>query len=310
MGWGVPIATDIAFALGVLALLGRRVPLGLKIFLTALAIADDIGAVIVIAVFYTSSVALDAIGGAMVMLALLVIIDLLGVHSRVPYATLGLGLWLFVLLSGVHATIAGVLLAMTIPVRARIDTRRFVRELRRSTRSFLSGGQIGIDVPTSIAQRSVIRRIEVAADLAMSPLHRMENTLHGWSAFVVLPIFALANAGIRVIDMDAAAAISNPITIGIALGLFFGDQVGIVGASWLAVRSGLAELPENVTWRHVYGVACLAGMGFTMSLFITNLAFHAEPEITALPQQKCHCSGARVTFSREAIRPTLPSRRS
>ncbi len=280
-GWGVPIATDIAFALGILALLGKRVPLGLKIFLTALAIVDDLGAVLVIALFYTSSIELYAIGGAAVMIALLVIINVLGVHSRAPYLALGLGLWLFVLLSGVHATIAGVLLAMAIPVRARVDTEQYSEDVHNAVLAFGDGGELGDSVPTTSKQRAAIRRIENVSDHAMSPLHRLEHSLHGWTAFAILPIFALANAGIRVVDMNLAAAVADPITIGIVLGLFLGKSIGVFGMSRLAVRAGLAELSDGVTWRHIYGVACLAGVGFTMSLFITNLAFLDVQTITA-----------------------------
>ena len=278
-GWGVPIATDIAFALGILALLGRRAPVGLKIFLTALAIVDDLGAVIVIAIFYTPSLAIDALGAAMAFLALLVIVNILGVHSRAPYVMLGVGLWFFILVSGIHPTIAGVLLAMTIPVRARIDAKHFVHDVKRALRSFESGGETGVDVPTTIEQRTAIHNIEIAAEHSLSPLHRLEVTLHRWSAFLILPIFALANAGVRVMDMDLGKALSSPITIGVAIGLIVGDQVGIFSASWLAVRSGIAELPHDITWRHIYGAACLAGVGFTMSLFIANLAFHGSPQL-------------------------------
>jgi NhaA family Na+:H+ antiporter len=270
-GWGTPVATDIAFALGVLALLGRRVPASLKVFLTALAIVDDLGAILVIALFYTPTVEVAYLGYGLGFLVLLVILNRLGVRRPLPYALLGFALWLAFLKSGVHATIAGVLLAMTIPAHARIDASGFVARVRGLLDAFESRG-CGTAVETSPGQKGVLLEIESAVENVETPLARLEHALLPWSSFVVLPLFALANAGVQ-LSGDLATVLRHPVTIGIALGLFLGNQTGITLVSWLAVRSGLARLPSGVTWRHVYGIACLAGMGFTLSLFIASLAF-------------------------------------
>jgi NhaA family Na+:H+ antiporter len=235
-GWGVPMATDIAFALGILALLGDRVPTGLRVFLAALAIADDLGAVIVIAFFYTGALDWAALGGATVVLALLVALNRAGVRRTLPYALLGVALWVLVLASGIHPTIAGVLLALTIPTRTRIGQTESV---------------------------------------ARAPLQRMEEALEGMVAFIVLPLFALANAGVS-LDGSVGIVLHSPIALGAALGLLLGKPIGITLASYLSVRSGAAQLPGGVAWRHLHGAAWLGGIGFTMSLFIAGLAF-TEP---------------------------------
>jgi NhaA family Na+:H+ antiporter len=231
-GWGVPMATDIAFALGILALLGDRVPTGLRIFLAALAIADDLGAVLVIALFYTSALDWGALAGAAVVLAMLLGLRRAGARHPVVYALLGVPLWLFVHASGIHATIAGVILALTIPASHR----------------------------------------ENARDGAQAPLQRIERALNGVVAFVILPIFALANAGVAL--GGAGRALASPIALGVVLGLMVGKPLGITLASVLAVRTGVADLPAGVTLRHLHGAAWLGGIGFTMSLFIAALAFH------------------------------------
>jgi NhaA family Na+:H+ antiporter len=231
-GWAIPTATDIAFALGVLALLGSRVPGSLKVFLTALAILDDLGAVLVIALFYAGELSVVALVAAAGLVVLLMIFNSFGVRALAAYLVVGLALWFFTLRSGVHASIAGVVLAATIPLRP-------------------SPG--GPDDPSS-------------------PLHRLEHALHGWVAFVILPIFAFANSGVSLAGVDATA-FAQPVTLGIFAGLFLGKQLGVFGACWLALRAGWAEPPLHASWRHLYGVAVLCGVGFTMSLFIGALAF-------------------------------------
>jgi NhaA family Na+:H+ antiporter len=226
-GWAIPAATDIAFALGVLSLLGSRVPLSLKLFLTSLAIFDDLAAVIVIAIFYTSSLSTTALVGATACIIVLATLNLRGVHRLFPYMLTGLALWVFVLKSGVHATLAGVVIALAVPMR---------------------GGQ------------------------GESPLRWLEHLLHPWIAFGVLPIFALANAGVPLWGVDLAA-FTSPVPLGIALGLFIGKQTGVLAASWLAIRLRIAVLPEGATWPMFHAVCVLTGIGFTMSLFIGNLAF-------------------------------------
>lgn len=224
-GWAIPSATDIAFSLGVLSLFGSRIPSSLKIFLMALAVIDDLAAVIIIALFYTSEINMQALGAAAGLTALLVAMNRMRVHAAWPYLLVGLALWLAVLSSGVHATIAGVL--------------------------------IGILMPVSTGER-------------------VGYALHAWVAFLILPVFAFANAGVSLKGISAEQ-LTNPITLGIVAGLFIGKQLGIFGAAWLLVKTGLAKLPEGANWLHLYAVAALAGIGFTMSLFIGALAF-ATPE--------------------------------
>lgn len=229
-GWAIPTATDIAFALGVLALLGPRVPASLKLFLLAVAIIDDLGAILIIAAFYTSELSTTALALAGAAVAVLIVLNLAGVTRRALYMLTGVALWVCVLKSGVHATIAGVIVGLTIPLRARDGS---------------------------------------------SPLMSLEHDLHPWVAFGVLPAFAFANAGVRLIGI-APAVLLDPIQLGIALGLFLGKQVGIAGSIWIAVRCGLGTLPEGTDWRHVYGLSLLTGIGFTMCLFTGTLAFPAE----------------------------------
>lgn len=233
-GWAIPAATDIAFALGALALLGSRVPSALKVFLLALAVLDDLGAILVIALFYTANLSLPALAVAAVGLALLVAFNLVGVRRIAPYLIVGIVIWVAVLKSGVHATLAGVAIAFTIPIDG---------------------------------------------DEGETPLEHLEHMLHPWVAFFILPLFAFANAGIPLAGMSLADLFA-PLPLGIAAGLVVGKPIGILGLCWLAVRFGWAELPERVTWLKLYGVAQLAGIGFTMSLFIGTLAF-ADPAAQA-----------------------------
>jgi Na+:H+ antiporter, NhaA family len=243
-GWGVPVATDIAFALGVLALVRSRVPPGLRIFLMALAIADDIGAMLVIAVAYSSGLHLVWLAAALLPLAVLVALNRLRVDSPWLYAVAGLAFWACFLGSGLHATVAGVIVALTIPATALLPTGRS------------AGG--------------VARR-------APAPLQRMEDALAPLVDFAVLPLFALANAGVA-LGTAGRAGLLAPVGLGVVLGLVIGKQVGVTLAAWIAVRTGAARLPDGVGWRHLYGAAWLAGIGFTMSMFIANLAF-ADPAL-------------------------------
>jgi Na+:H+ antiporter, NhaA family len=236
-GWAIPAATDIAFALGVLALLGSRVPVSLKIFLTALAILDDLGAVIIIALFYTKGLSLPMLGLAGACIVGLIVLNRLHVTKLWAYLGLGALLWFFVLKSGVHATLAGVALALTIPIGDGSDS----------------------DEPEH------------------SPLHTLEHWLHPYVAFLIVPIFGFANAGVSFTGMTPASALA-PVPLGIALGLFLGKQIGVFGFSWLAIRAGLAAMPAQANTLQLYGVALLCGIGFTMSLFIGALAFDS-PEL-------------------------------
>ena len=269
-GWGIPMATDIAFALGVLALLGNRAPLALKVFLTALAIVDDLGAVLVIALFYTAEITWASLGVAAVILGLLGLANLLGVRHPLVYAVLGLGLWVAFLKSGIHATIAGVLLAMTIPSRTRLNSMEFAARSRRILHSFEQATS-GQEELTEL-QQSALSALETACEQAETPLQRLEHALHPWVSFFIMPVFALANAGIA-LGGDFLSLLGHPISLGITAGLLIGKQVGITAFVWLAVRTNLAELPQGVSWGQIYGASWLAGIGFTMSLFIAGLAF-------------------------------------
>ncbi|HXR00831.1 MAG TPA: Na+/H+ antiporter NhaA [Pseudomonas sp.] len=228
-GWAIPAATDIAFALGVLSLLGKRVPTSLKVFLAALAILDDLGAVTIIALFYSTGLNLPMLGASFATLAVLIIMNRMGVRRLLPYLLLGLLLWFFVLQSGVHATLAGVALALCIPLGTRQEEHR-------------------------------------------SPLLLLEEKMHYWVAFAVVPVFGFANAGVSLSGITLGNLL-DPIPLGVALGLFIGKQIGVFLAAVLAIRSGLATLPQGSNWAQLYGVALLCGIGFTMSLFIGNLAF-------------------------------------
>ncbi|MDX1379035.1 MAG: Na+/H+ antiporter NhaA [Anaerolineales bacterium] len=280
-GWGIPMATDIAFAIGILSLLGNRVPLSLKVFITAVAIVDDLGAVLVIALFYTSEIDMGFLLFGGIIYLLLIIMSRLHVRSPILYGVLGLFLWVAFLKSGVHATIAGVLLAVIIPVRTRINTEEFLERAVQSLEKFKVHGKTGESVLTNREQRSAIHALEVAAEQAQTPLHRMEHSLHPWVVYVIMPIFALANAGINLSEINGGnilAAFGQPVTLGVMAGLIFGKQIGIFGASYIAVKLGWSDLPAGMTWARLYGLACLAGIGFTMSLFIAGLAF-GEPEL-------------------------------
>ena len=238
-GWAIPTATDIAFALGVLSLLGSRVPASLKVFLTALAIIDDLGAVIIIALFYTSGLSLAYLAAASAVIAVLVMLNRMRVTNLVPYLVLGAVLWVLVLKSGVHATLAGVALALTIPLE---------------------------------------RSPGIGHDLERSPLHRLEHGLHKLVPFLVIPIFGFANAGVSLGGLSFAGLV-EPLTLGVAAGLVLGKLVGVFGSSALAIRFGLADLPANAGWLHMLGISLLCGIGFTMSLFIGLLAFARDPAL-------------------------------
>lgn len=237
-GWAIPAATDIAFALGVLALVGSRVPVSLKILLLAVAIIDDLAAIVIIALFYTQDLSLVALGWGGVGVAALFAVNRMGVMRITPYALIGLFVWACVLKSGVHATLAGVVTALAIPLKHK------------------AAGE-------------------------SSPLHRAEHGLHIWVAFLILPLFAFANAGVSLGGITPADMLA-PLPLGIALGLFVGKQVGVFSLAWLAVKLGFAKLPAGTNWCQIYGIACLTGIGFTMSLFIGTLAFDGESTLNAV----------------------------
>jgi len=273
-GWAVPMATDIAFALGVLALVGDRIPIGLRVFMAALAIVDDLLAVLIIGLFYTAELSLSALGAAAGCMVILVAANRLGVRRPVVYAVLGVALWVAVLQSGVHATVAGVLLALTIPARTRLDAPAFADRAHRLVDHTVHGD--GHESVSIEEHHDALWELETIIERAQAPMLRFEHALQPWVAWVIVPIFALANAGVA-LGGDIASVVTDPVVIGVAVGLVLGKQLGITAAAWLTVRSGVASLPAGVTMRHVYGAAWLGGIGFTMSLFISDLAFGEGP---------------------------------
>lgn len=263
-GWGIPMATDIAFVVGFLALLGSRVPLGLKILLLSLAIADDIGAIFVIALFYSKNISLGFLAIAAVGFGVMFLCNRIGIR-RVPiYVVIGAGIWLAFLKSGVHPTVAGVMLGLLTPASAWVDGRA----LREVAEHAFDRFNVDQDGQVEHHHKPVLDRLQYAAREAVSPLERLETGLHSWVAFGIMPIFALANAGVSV-DL---AAIGHPVSLAVAMGLVLGKPLGIFAFSWLAVRLGAARLPTGVNWKVMLGAGCLAGIGFTMSLFIAGLA--------------------------------------
>lgn len=274
-GWGIPMATDIAFVVGIMALLGPKFPFTLKIFILALAIVDDIGAVLVIAIFYTADISSYALLIAGGIILLLLLFNRLGIRSLIVYTIAGVSLWLAFLESGVHATVAGVLLAFTIPVSSRINTNKFTYETRKLVEEFDSAGEHGNNVLTNEKRLAIVQKIESNCEKIQAPLQRFEHLLHPWVAFFIMPLFALANAGVT-IGSGFFESITQPISIGIILGLFIGKQVGIFIFSYIAIKLGLASKPEGVNFVTMYNIGILAGIGFTMSLFIANLAFSSE----------------------------------
>ncbi len=257
-GWGIPMATDIAFAVGVVALLGRRVPSSLKLFLLTLAIVDDIGAIIVIGVFYSTGIQPRFFGAAAALVIVILVLSRAGVVWLAPYIVLGVGLWLVTYASGVHATIAGVVLGLLTPARNLVPS-----SVAREWASDLQ------DEPSADEMRTMTQ----LARHSVSPAERIAHLLHPWSSFLIVPVFALANAGVQIksdsFDGSGAAAVTG----GVILGLVAGKTLGITGAAWLATRLGIARLPEGADWKMVTAVACIAGIGFTVSLFVAELAF-------------------------------------
>jgi len=271
-GWGIPMATDIAFSLGILALLGNRVPLSLKIFLTAFAIVDDLGAVMVIAFFYSSKIILSNVALGALFLGLMILMNRAGVRNKLAYAIPGIsGIWLAFLLSGVHATIAGVLAAFVIPASTKINKEGFkitmtnlangIRIFKKKDTPFLTKGE-----------QEVVATIKKTCGHYEPPLQSLEHSLHPWVVFLIMPVFALSNTGVLIGD-NIRSVITEPEGIGVLLGLVVGKPLGILLFSWIAYKAGVASLPENVKWVHIAGVGLLGGIGFTMALFVSSLAF-------------------------------------
>ena len=271
-GWGIPMSTDIAFAIGVLSLFGSRVPISLKVFLTALAIVDDLGAVVVIALFYTEKIAFSGLIVAVILMVAIVVAGRMGVRRTSIYLLLCIGVWAAVFTSGIHTTVAGTLIAMLVPVRATIEPRTFLTRCRQRLDQLQT---------TTLTQQSMIHdhaQLEALGDIYMAAEDMtpagigLEHHLHPVTSFLILPLFALFNAGVLV-SIESLQAGPFSVGLGVVAGLVLGKQIGVLGASWLAIRSGRAELPTGVCWIQLWGASCLAGVGFTMSLFISSLAF-------------------------------------
>jgi Na+:H+ antiporter, NhaA family len=278
-GWGIPMATDIAFAIGALVLLASRVPKALITFLVALAIVDDLGAVVVIAVFYTDHLALDALAIAAMLLSLLVMFNLAGIRRVTPYFLVAILFWYALLQSGVHATLAGVLGALTIPARPKYDPALFSAHVKKLMARFDASHRKDNNIMTNDDLRTVVQTLQNDARQAGTPLQRLEHAWHLPVAFLVIPIFALFNAGIPIEFGALASTLSHPVTLGVALGLVLGKFIGISGACWLALKLGIGQLPADTSFSQIAGVSLLGGIGFTMAIFIADLGFSTQPEL-------------------------------
>ena len=277
-GWGIPMATDIAFAIGALSLLGARIPKTLVTFLIALAIVDDLGAVAVIALFYTHSLDVAALIYAAACTALLVCLNAAGVRTTLPYAVVGTLLWMAMLACGIHATIAGVIIAFTIPIRPKFEPNVFIDKVEATSKKMRTAIRDQPDIIHNNRFRALVTSLEDGVHLVQAPAQRAEHALHLPVAYLVIPIFALANAGIPIDFANFGDYLGNPITLGVICGLLLGKPLGIAGLTWIAVKLGWAELPEGLHMGHIVGVGLLGGIGFTMSIFIADLGFAGLPQ--------------------------------
>jgi NhaA family Na+:H+ antiporter len=279
-GWGIPMATDIAFVIGIVSILGKRVPLSLKIFLTALAVADDLGAVLVIAFFYTSEISFISLAIGGVFFLILLWGNYVGIRSTIFYAVIGIcGLWLAFLMSGVHATIAGVLAAFTIPASTKITSSTFAQHLKQASEKLLS---LGKNSPSILDddELHVAEETSSKADEANTPLQRLEHAMSPWVSFFVMPVFALASAGVTINSDMFTGGFFNGITMGVFLGLLLGKLIGVFVSTWLTVKLNIGSLPQGMTTNHLIGAGLLAGIGFTMSMFVAGLAYSDDLLVT------------------------------
>jgi NhaA family Na+:H+ antiporter len=277
-GWGIPMATDIAFAIGALSLLGDRIPKNLITFLIALAIVDDLGAVAVIALFYTESIDLFALACAGGCTLLLVFLNLGGIRRPLPYAAVGTLLWIATLASGIHATIAGIVVAFVIPIRPKFEPEVFISRVKESSSKMREAISDNADIIHNNRFRALVSSLGDGVRLVQAPAQRLEHTLHLPVAYLVIPIFALANAGIPVDFANFGQYLQHPIALGVLAGLLLGKPVGIAGFTWLTVKMGWAQLPTGLNMKHILGVGLLGGIGFTMSIFIADLGFANLPD--------------------------------
>jgi NhaA family Na+:H+ antiporter len=277
-GWGIPMATDIAFAIGALSLLGPRIPKNLITFLIALAIVDDLGAVAVIALFYTENIDTMALFYAAVLTFVLLSFNLGGVRRPLPYAAVGILLWAAMLASGIHATIAGIVVAFVIPIRPKFEPHTFVKRVDETNKKMEKSISENADIIHNNHLRALVMSLDDGVKLVQAPAQRLEHSLHLPVAYLVIPIFALANAGIPIDFAEFSEVVSSPITLGVICGLLLGKPLGIAGFTWVTVKLGMAKLPDGLNMKHVLGVGLLGGIGFTMSIFIADLGFINKPE--------------------------------
>lgn len=311
------MATDIAFVLGALTMLGSRVPSSLTIFLVSLAIVDDLVAVVVIALFYSQALEFVYLGMALLVVGVLIVMNILGTRAPGPYILVGVVLWALIYASGVHATVAGVIVALTIPARSARDTHGFVDEAKTLIKEFQNQRPRDYLIYLRHENQRVLRQLENMFRQVEPPLQRLEYVLHPWVIFGIMPIFALANAGVVLESSLLVKSVTSSQSLGIILGLFIGKQVGIFTATWLALRLRIATLPEGVNLKHIYGGSVLCGIGFTMSLFIAELSFMDRPDL--LDEAKVSILigslvsgiiGATILFFVGASNKVLPERRA
>lgn len=277
-GWGIPMATDIAFAISALVLLGRRIPAALMTFLVALAIVDDLGAVLVIAIFYTDTINMMALGLAGITFLVMVTFNRVGIHAILPYFIVGLLMWFFMLESGVHATIAGVIAALSIPSKPKKAPVSFADDAKKLLDEY-EKYPCTTDHRMHEKQKAILLNIKDKIDQVGTPASRLEHDLHLPVALIIIPLFALANAGISIDFASIGSTIAQPVSLGIIFGLILGKVIGIFGVSWVAIKMKVAKLPENSTMSQIFGVAFLGGIGFTMSIFVADLAFVGNADL-------------------------------
>ena len=296
-GWGIPMATDIAFAIGALSLLGPRIPKNLITFLIALAIVDDLGAVAVIALFYTESIDLIALSAAGGFTLLLIDLNLGGIRRPLPFAAVGSLLWVAMLASGIHATIAGIVVAFVIPIRPKFEPELFIERVQESAINMQKAIADNADIIHNNRFRSLVSSLNDGVRLVQAPAQRLEHSLHLPVAYLVIPIFALANAGIPIDFSGIAEYMQHPIALGVLAGLLLGKPLGIAGFTWVTVKLGWADLPNGLNMNHILGVGLLGGIGFTMSIFIADLGFAGLPEDLLMAKTGIILASAVAGFS-------------
>jgi NhaA family Na+:H+ antiporter len=296
-GWGITMATDIAFAIGALSLLGSRVPKSLITFLIALAIVDDLGAVAVIALYYTEDINTVALAYSGAFACLLIVLNLGGIRRPLPYAVVGACLWACMLASGIHATIAGVIIAFVIPIRPKFEPAHFIESVEDSVHELKKSLSDSADIIHNNRFRSLVTALGDGIRLVQAPAQRLEHSMHLPVAYLVIPIFALANAGIPIELESLGRYLQEPITVGVLIGLLLGKPIGIAGFTWFTLKMGWASLPPGMTMKHVVGVGLIGGIGFTMSIFIADLGFIGRPEDLLMAKTGIMLASAIAGFS-------------